>query len=195
MAIHKKNIFYDHLLRIAINSKIISFALRPRLLLNKNFNAKLFSYQRPRPYLKNLYYVKIMRLLKLINTQKQEIILSEIKDVVDSMGFKFSVKNKIVNINAVPPIISDKPIEEIFEDLLNKNDSYNIKESFSLSDLIAKKLSKLLSVKTGKTLKLKEQQAIINQLFSCKEPKLSPFNKQIFVTLDKKYLDKNFLNG
>ena len=128
-------------------------------------------------------------------TKKQEIILSEIKDVVDSMGFKFSVKNKIVNINAVPPIISDKPIEEIFEDLLNKNDSYNIKESFSLSDLIAKKLSKLLSVKTGKTLKLKEQQAIINQLFSCKEPKLSPFNKQIFVTLDKKDLDKNFLNG
>ena len=92
-------------------------------------------------------------------------------------------------------IISDKPIEEIFEDLLNKNDSYNIKESFSLSDLIAKKLSKLLSVKTGKTLKLKEQQAIINQLFSCKEPKLSPFNKQIFVTLDKKYLDKKFFNG
>ena len=89
----------------------------------------------------------------------------------------------------------DKPIEEIFEDLLNKNDSYSIKESFSQSDLIAKKLSKLLSVKTGKTLKLKEQQAIINQLFSCKEPKLSPFNKQIFVTLDKKDLDKNFFNG
>ena len=128
-------------------------------------------------------------------TKKQEIILSEIKDVVDSMGFKFSVKNKIVNISAVPLIISDKPIEEIFEDLLNKNDSYNIKESFSLADLIAKKLSKSLSVKTGKTLKLKEQQAIINQLFSCKEPKLSPFNKQIFVTLDKKDLDKNFFNG
>ena len=128
-------------------------------------------------------------------TKKQEIVLSEIKDVVDSMGFKFSVKNKIVNIYAVPPIISDKPIEEIFEDLLNKNDSYSIKESFSQSDLIAKKLSKLLSVKAGKTLKLKEQQAIINQLFSCKEPKLSPFNKQIFVTLDKKDLDKNFFNG
>ena len=72
---NKKNIFYDHLLRIAINSKIISFTLRPRLFLNKNFNAKLFSYQRPKPYLKNLYYVKIIRLLKLINTQKQEIIL------------------------------------------------------------------------------------------------------------------------
>ena len=125
-------------------------------------------------------------------TKKQEIILNEIKDIITSMGFKFFVKKGVVIINGVPPIISDIPIEEIFEDLLNANNSYNIKESFSLSDLIAKKISKLLSIKTGKPLKLKEQQAIINQLFSCKEPKLSPFNKQIFVTLDKKDLDKIF---
>jgi len=128
-------------------------------------------------------------------TKKQEIILDEIKDIITSMGFKFFVKKGVVSINGVPPIISDIPIEEIFEDLLNANNSYNIKESFSLSDLIAKKISKLLSIKTGKPLKLKEQQAIINQLFSCKEPKLSPSNKQIFVTLDKKDLDKNFFNG
>ena len=125
-------------------------------------------------------------------TKKQEIILNEIKEIITSMGFRFFVKKGVVSINGVPPIISDIPIEEIFEDLLNANNSYNIKESFSLSDLIAKKISKLLSIKTGKPLKLKEQQAIINQLFSCKEPKLSPSNKQIFVTLDKKDLDKIF---
>ena len=32
-------------------------------------------------------------------------------------------------------------------------------------------------------------------MFSCKEPKLSPSNKQIFVTLDKKDLDKIFSMG
>ena len=125
-------------------------------------------------------------------TKKQEIILNEIKDIISSMGFKFFVKKGVVCINGVPPIVSDIPIEEIFEDLLNANNSYNIKESFSLSDLIAKKISKLLSINNGKPLKLNEQQAIINQLFSCKEPKLSPSNKQIFVTLDKKDLDKIF---
>ena len=72
-------------------------------------------------------------------TKKQEIILNEIKDIITSMGFKFFVKKGVVIINGVPPIISDIPIEEIFEDLLNANNSYNIKESFSLSDLIAKK--------------------------------------------------------
>ena len=127
-------------------------------------------------------------------TKNQEIVLAEIKDIIDSIGFKFTVNERVVIINAIPPIISNNPIEEIFEDLLD-NSSYNLKESFSLSDLIAKKMSKLLSVKNDKPLKLKEQQTIINQLFSCKEPKLSPFNKQIFVTLDRKDLDKNFLNG
>ena len=127
-------------------------------------------------------------------TKNQEIVLAEIKDIIDSIGFKFTVNKRVVIINAIPPIISNNPIEEIFEDLLDNN-SYNLKESFSLSDLIAKKMSKLLSVKNDKPLKLKEQQTIINQLFSCKEPKLSPFNKQIFVTLDRKDLDKNFLNG
>jgi len=125
-------------------------------------------------------------------SKNQEIVLSEIKDVINSIGFKFTINKRVVIINATPPIISDNPVEEIFQDLLNDNNSYNIKESFSQSDLIAKKISKLLSIRTGKPLKLREQQTIINQLFSCKEPKLSPFNKQIFVTLDKKDLDKNF---
>ena len=124
-------------------------------------------------------------------TKNQEIVLAEIKDIIDSIGFKFTVNKRVIIIDAIPPIISDNPIEEIFEDLLNDK-SYNLKESFSLSDLIAKKMSKLLSIKNDNPLKLKEQQTIINQLFSCKEPKLSPFNKQIFVTLDKKDLDKIF---
>jgi branched-subunit amino acid aminotransferase/4-amino-4-deoxychorismate lyase len=65
----------DNLLRIAINSKIISFSLRPRLKIYKNFNAILTSYKRANPSLKNLYYIKIINLLNKINSQKKEIIL------------------------------------------------------------------------------------------------------------------------
>ena len=66
---------YDHLLRIAVNSKIISLSLRPRPKLDKNFNAILTSYQRPNPSFKNLHYKKITKLLNSINIQKEEIIL------------------------------------------------------------------------------------------------------------------------
>ena len=66
---------YDHLLRIAINSSLISVSLRKRLQPVKNFQSILYTYQRSNPSLKNLYYKKIINKLSFINTQKQEIIL------------------------------------------------------------------------------------------------------------------------
>ena len=179
------------------NKYIITTTGSSLILLNQSFAHQRILYEQ---FLKfsaenNLKSQKLIFPIEIELTTNQEIILAEIKDVINSMGFKFNINKGVVNITAIPPIISDNPIEEIFEDLLNENNSYNIKESFSLSDLVAKKLSKSLSIRSGKPLKVREQQTIINQLFSCKEPKLSPFNKQIFVTLDKKNLDKNFFNG
>ena len=69
---------YDHLLRVALNSKSISISLRKRLEPVKNFQSFLYRYQRSNPSLKNLYYKKIIKKLSSVNTQKQEIIL--IKD-------------------------------------------------------------------------------------------------------------------
>jgi DNA mismatch repair protein MutL len=43
-------------------------------------------------------------------------------------------------------------------------------------------------------LKQEEQQALIDDFFGCKETVVSPFNRQIFITLDKTELDKK-LNG
>ena len=66
---------YDHLLRVALNSKSISISLRKRLEPVKNFQSFLYRYQRSNPSLKNLYYKKIIKILSSVNTQKQEIIL------------------------------------------------------------------------------------------------------------------------
>ena len=66
---------YDHLLRVALNSKSISISLRKRLEPVKNFQSFLYRYQRSNPSLKNLYYKKIIKKLSSVNTQKQEIIL------------------------------------------------------------------------------------------------------------------------
>ena len=67
---------YNHLLRIAVNSKIISLSMRVRFQPNKNFSAVIISYQRTSPFDKNLHYKKILKLLNSINMQKQEVILS-----------------------------------------------------------------------------------------------------------------------
>ena len=71
----KKNIYYNHLLRIAINSKQISINLRKRQKQKKFFKGFLINYVRPKPEIKNLYYGKILKILNSINTNNSEFIL------------------------------------------------------------------------------------------------------------------------
>ena len=67
---------YDFLLRIAINNKIISVDLRKRKTHPLFFNASLVNYQRTNPSIKNLYYKKVMKYLKKINSISHEVILT-----------------------------------------------------------------------------------------------------------------------
>ena len=63
----KMNAKYDHLLRLAINSKKISISLRKRLKTARFFRGILVNYQRPNPSIKNLYYKKMLGYLKKTN--------------------------------------------------------------------------------------------------------------------------------
>ena len=88
---------YDHLLRVALNSKSISISLRKRLEPIKNFHSTLYSYQRSNPSLKNLYYKKIIKELSFINTQEQEVILLKDNFLLEGGTTNiFCVRNKII---------------------------------------------------------------------------------------------------
>ena len=88
---------YDHLLRVALNSKSISISLRKRLEPVKNFQSSLFCYQRVNPSLKNLYYKKIIKKLSSINIQKKEIILVKDDFLLEGCTTNiFFIRNKII---------------------------------------------------------------------------------------------------
>ena len=69
--IKKKN--YNHLLRIALNKKIISISLRKRIPPKLNFNLKLINLKRERPQYKNLKYKKILFHLSKMDNSKSDI--------------------------------------------------------------------------------------------------------------------------
>jgi len=54
-------------------------------------------------------------------------------------------------------------------------------------------LAKTLSVKTGEILDSQSQLALVNDLFACKEPLLSPFNKTVYTTITENEIDKKFI--
>ena len=65
-----KKIKYNHLLRVALNKKIISISLRKRVSPKSNFDLKLVNLKREKPQYKNLKYKKILRhLMKMDNTK------------------------------------------------------------------------------------------------------------------------------
>ena len=68
-----KNINYNHLLRIAVNKKIISISLRKRFSPKLDFDLKLVNLKRNKPEYKNLKYKKILSYLSKIDNSKSDI--------------------------------------------------------------------------------------------------------------------------
>ena len=54
-------------------------------------------------------------------------------------------------------------------------------------------MAKSLAIKTGQSLTNSEQEHLVNSLFACKEPNVSPTNRTTFVTVDVEELDKKFM--
>ena len=75
---------YNHLLRIAINKKIISISLRDRITPKLNFNLKLVNLKRQKPQHKNLKYKKILSYLTKMDNSKSDIALIYNKKILET---------------------------------------------------------------------------------------------------------------
>ncbi len=94
---------------------------------------------------------------------------------------------------AIPTFLDSTRVESYIQDLLDNIKDDIPDKNFSQSDLTAKLMSKSLAIKNGKKLLKDEQEFIINSLFACKEPTVSPFNKKIYFTITFEELEKKFI--
>ena len=75
---------YNHLLRIAVNKKVISISLRKRVKPKLNFNLKLVKLKREKPEFKNLKYKKILSYLSKMNNSQSDIALVSNKKLLET---------------------------------------------------------------------------------------------------------------
>ena len=75
---------YNHLLRIALNKKIISISLRKRVKPKLNFNLKLVKLKREKPEFKNLKYKKILSYLSKMDNSQSDIALVSNKKLLET---------------------------------------------------------------------------------------------------------------
>jgi len=177
-----------------LNKFIVSTNKSSLIIINQNLAHQRILYE---SFLKSIFEnsvnsQKLVFPIELSLTKKQLLLYNKIIDEFKSIGFDIIFKNELMLIESIPFGIEKNNVEEVIENILNEE--FNVSNDFSTADFFAKRLSKITSIKSGQKLNMDEQEYIVNHLFSCKEPNLSPDNKQIFITLNKNDIENKF-NG
>ncbi|WP_310378943.1 DNA mismatch repair endonuclease MutL [Flavobacterium sp.] len=131
--------------------------------------------------------------LHLYFTNGEMQLITELKPSLSNTGFVFEETNEdSVVISGLPVNVTESEASVVLEQLLSDLQDGIPESSFSQNDTIAKSMAKSLAIKTGTYLTEKEQENIVNGLFACKDPSVSPFQKPTFITMRVEDIDKKF---
>ncbi len=131
--------------------------------------------------------------LDLFFSSSEMELIEELKLSLVNTGFVFEdTPTDHVVISGIPVNVTESEVSMVLEQLISDLQDGIPESSFSQNDTIAKSMAKSLAVKTGTTLTIKEQENLVNGLFACKDPNVSPFQKPTFITMRVEDLDKKF---
>ena len=124
---------------------------------------------------------------------KEIAIIDNFKTQLNNSGFLFKIiNNETLSFSSLPASIEESNLELIIRQLLDNISNEIPDDNFSQTDMISKSLAKSMSIKNGQKLNSNEMEYIVNGLFACKEPNISPFNKRTYITLTSQDLDNKF---
>ena len=171
----KKNKKYNHLLRIAVNNKVISISLRKKIKSKSKFNLKLVNLKRIHPEYKNLKYQKILKYFSRMNVSNSDIGLCNKNKILESgtSNILFVNKDKIYSpINKFYKGITFKFFENKLGKIIKKNIFVKFLHTYDEIILIGSGKG-VVSVNTIKSIKWKRKNLKFFKLL------LNFYNKEI----------------
>jgi DNA mismatch repair protein MutL len=131
--------------------------------------------------------------LQLYFSNNELTLLRDLQSALEATGFVFSsINDGFAEISGIPINTSESEASIVLEQLISDLLDGIPDSSFSQNDTIAKSMARSLAVKTGTFLTEREQENLVNNLFACREPNVSPFQKPTFITMRVEDLDKKF---
>lgn len=131
--------------------------------------------------------------LQVYFSKMQLDILRGIREQLENTGFVFSkIEDDKLEISGLPVGIVESKVSEILEQLVTDIEQEVPEPGYSQNDQLAKSLAKSMAVKTGTPLNREAREHLINQLFACKEPSISPNNSPVLLTMAASDFDKKF---
>ncbi|RNC84862.1 MAG: DNA mismatch repair endonuclease MutL [Winogradskyella sp.] len=132
--------------------------------------------------------------LELHFTTSDMEAIKQLQSDLEHAGFEFTdIQNEQLTIKGVPVGVAEAEVKIVLEQLISDVVNDVPDQNFSASDLLAKSMAKSLAIKTGQVLEKDEQEHLVNSLFACKEPSVSPTNKTTFITFGVNDIEKKFM--
>ncbi|MEX0314452.1 MAG: DNA mismatch repair endonuclease MutL [Allomuricauda sp.] len=129
--------------------------------------------------------------LELSFSKQDRDVLREIGESLANVGFVFEgLDQETVKVIGVPLVVSESAIGTVLDRLISDYKEGFEGNTISQAELLAKTLSKNLAIKTGESLDSESQLALLNDLFACKEPTLSPFQKITYTIISEGDIEK-----
>lgn len=131
--------------------------------------------------------------LQLTFTPQEITLIRTIKEQLENTGFVFeTIENEELTIAGIPTVTTESEVSLLLEQLLSDLENEVPDSGFSQTDLLARSMARSIAVRTGVVLEKEQQQHIVNSLFACTEPTVTPDQKPTFVTMTVDEIDKKF---
>ena len=131
--------------------------------------------------------------LTLAYSTTELALIEELKAGLENTGFIFgTISGDILEINGIPTSITESQVPVVIDQLLSDLENEVPDSGFSQTDTLAKSMAKSLAVKGGVSLDSMSREHLVNSLFACKEPSVSPTNRKTFVTMTSEDLERKF---
>ena len=186
----------DVLRTFQLHSKYVASSIKSGMVLidqNAAHQRILYEDYLEKVTLEGIGHQQLLFPLKVTLTASEIRILKDVKADLETAGFHIDrIGEDQITLNAIPVNIPETQVNQILEELAGNIKNEVPDTSFSQIDAIAKSLAKSLSIKAGTQLNAKEQESLVNNLFSCREPNYSPSGKRTFITISMEDLEERF---
>ena len=120
-------------------------------------------------------------------------LIREVLNEIKNIGFDIEVFGKnTLAINGLPIGVEEANCEKIIDEFIEqiKNNANEI--SANNKNALAMSLARSSSIKNGRKLSSEEMNTLVDQLFACETPYLSPNGKPIIIKINEEELDQRF---
>lgn len=120
-------------------------------------------------------------------------LIEDLREDLYRLGFNIDgFGSGSIVVHGVPAEASDIPVESLLENLLEqyKNSADEVRSDHR--ERLARSLAAAMHIKDGKPMEEVEMIDLIDRLFACQHPTLSPTGKPVVITFDMDDIDKKF---